>query len=88
MWKHLRERFQVVKVRVLYQRIPGRSSVDILRGLPEGSRISPTLFGIFVANLTHELKAQFPNATMRHNKGLRWIGAILYVDELCLISTN
>ena len=45
MWKHLRERFQVVKVRVLHPRISKNSSVTILRGVPEGSRLSPTLFG-------------------------------------------
>jgi len=88
MWKHLRERFHTVKVRVLHPRIPKSSSVDILRGVPEGSRLSPTLFGIFVADLIHELKVQFPNATITHNGGVRWIGGILYVDDLCLISTD
>ena len=61
MWKHLRERFRTVKVCVLHPRIPKSSSVDILRGVPEGSRLRPTLFGIFVADLIHELKVQFPN---------------------------
>jgi len=90
MWKHLRERFQVVKVRVLHPRISKISSVSILRGVPEGSRLSPTLFGIFVADLIHELKEKIPNATItpRHNGGVRWIGGILYVDDLCLISTD
>jgi len=88
MWKHLRERFQVVKVRVLHPRISKNSSATILRGVPEGSRLSPTLFGIFLADLIHELKEKFPNATITHNGGLRWIGGILYVDDLCLISTD
>jgi len=88
MWKHLREQFQVVKVRVLHTRIPKNSSVDILRGVPEGSRLNPTLFGIFVPDLIHELKEKFPNATITHNGGIWWIGGILYVDDLCLISTD
>jgi len=74
MWKVLRERFQVVKVRVLHPRIPKNSSVDILRGVLEGSRSGPTLFGIFVADLKHELKKFFPNTTITYNGGLRWIG--------------
>jgi len=41
-----------------------------------------------VADLIHELKVQFPNATITHNGGVRWIGGILYVDDLCLISTD
>jgi len=82
------ERFHIVKVRVLHPRIPKSSSVDILRGVPEGSRLSPTLFGIFVAELIHELKVQFPNATITHNGEVRWIGGIVYVDDMCLISTD
>ena len=35
-------------------------TVDILGGLPEGSRLSLILFGIFVADLVHELRAKFP----------------------------
>ena len=88
MWMHLRERFQVVKVHVLHPRISKNSSVAILRGVPEVSRLSPSLFGIFVADLIHELKEKFPNATIAHNGGLRLIVGILYVDDLCLISTD
>jgi len=88
MWKHLRQRFHAVNVLVLHPRIPKSSSVDILRGASEGSRLGPTLFRIFVADLIHELKVQFPNATITHNGGLRWIGGILYLDDLCLISTD
>ena len=88
MWKHLRERFHIVKVHVLHPRIPKSSSVDILRGVPEGSRLSPTLFGIFVADLIHELEVQIPDATITHNGEVRCIGGILYVDDLCLISID
>jgi len=41
-----------------------------------------------VADLIHELKVQFPTATITHNGGVRWIGGIVYVDDLCLISTD
>jgi len=88
MWKLLKEMFHVVKVRVLHPRIPTSSSGNILRGVPEGSRLSPTLFGIFMADLIHELRVQFPTATITHNGGVRWTGGILYVDDLCLISTD
>jgi len=39
MWKHLRKRFHIVKVRVLHPRIPKSSNVDILCGVLEGSRL-------------------------------------------------
>jgi len=69
VWKHFRERFQVVKVRVLHPQISKNSRVAILRGVPEGSRLSPTLFGIFVADLMHEIKEKIPDATIMHNGG-------------------
>jgi len=59
MWQHLRARFDKIKLQVLYSGISARHTVDILRGLPEGSRLSQTLFGIFVADLVHELRAEF-----------------------------
>ena len=45
MWHHLYNRFQ---------RVP------ILRGLPEGSRLSPTLFGLFAADLVNHLERKYP----------------------------
>jgi len=65
--------------------------VEILRslpeshGLPEGSRLRPTLFGIYVAERIPglELRAkfpllEFPEITSIDN--LNWIGAFLSVD--------
>ena len=100
MWHHLRARFDKIKLRVLHPGISARHTVDILRGLPEGSRLSPTLFGIFVADLVHELRTKFPHAVIHlghsppHPHTLRsrstthiWIGGLLYVDDLALLST-
>jgi len=90
MWHTLRLRFNIVKIRVLHPKIRQSSEVEILRGQLEGSRLSPTLFGIVVADLIHELQHRFrvPNATITHNGNSVWIRGILYVDDLCLISTN
>ena len=60
MWHHLRARFAKIKLQVLHPGISARRTFDILRGLSEGSRLSPNLFGIFVADLVHELRAKFP----------------------------
>jgi len=87
-WRALRLRFNIVEIRVLHPKIRQSSEVKILQGLPEGSRLSPTLFGIVVADLIHELQHWFPNATITHNGNIVWIGRIPYVDDLCLISTN
>jgi len=60
MWHHLRARIDHIRLRVLHPNIQEHQTVDILRGLPEGSRLSPTLFGIFVADLIHELQTKSP----------------------------
>jgi len=88
MWHALRLRFNIVEIRDLHPKIRQSSEVEILRGIPEGRRLSPTLFGIVAADLIHELQLRFPNATITHNGNSVWIGGILYVDDLCLISTN
>ena len=78
----------------MHPNIQEHQTVDILRGLPEGSRLSPTPFGIFVADLIHKLQTKFPHTVINLATGLQhngttkiWIGGILYVDDLALIST-
>jgi len=99
MWFHLRARFDKIKFQVLYPGIPTYHTVDILRGLPEGSHLSPTPFGIFVADLVHELQAKFavtylgrhqlhPHPhTLGPSSTHIWIGGLLYVDDIALMST-
>jgi hypothetical protein len=102
MWRHLKARFDKIKLRVLHPGISAHHTVDILRGLPERNRLSPTLFGIFVADLVHELRAKFPHNrlgviyrgqqspnphTLRPGSTTHiWIGGLLYVDDLALMS--
>ena len=81
MWHHLCNRFQRVKLRVLHPGIAPHQTVQILRGLPEGSRLSPTLFGLFAADLVNHLKRKFPAATILHKGQHLWVGGFLYVDD-------
>ena len=83
-WHHLRERFRTVSIRVLH---PGLSATERVE-VPEGSKLSPILFGIFAADLIRELERRFPNATISHGPQSIWVGGILYVDDLALISTD
>jgi hypothetical protein len=101
MWHQLRARLSKMLVRVLHPGIKKDEYATILRGLPEGSRLSPTLFGIVAADLIHFLRSEFPDATISHGpvgpppptpSGTAppttiWIGGLFYVDDLCLMST-
>ena len=60
IWHVLKENSRSVRVRVLHALIDQNDEVDIFCGLPGGSRLSPTLFGICVAELILELRAKFP----------------------------
>jgi len=70
MSHHLRARIDNIRLRVLHPKIQEHQTVVILRGLPEGSRLSPTLFGIFVADLIHQLQTQFPHPVINLAPGL------------------
>jgi len=90
-WHLLKENSRSVRVRVLHALVGQNDEVDILRGLPEGSRLSPTLFGICVAEFILELRAkfplhQFPQITSIDE--LNWIRAFLYVDDMVLIARS
>jgi hypothetical protein len=68
MWYHLRERFNRISVRVLHPGIPASSFVSSNRGLPEGSRLSPILFGIVAADLIRALQHAFPNVHIQQSR--------------------
>ena len=68
MWHHLRARIDNIRLRVLHPHVQEHQTVDILRGLPEGSRLSPTLFAIFVADLMNS-KLNFPTLLLTLHLG-------------------
>jgi len=73
-----------VRIRVLHALITAGDEVDILRGLPEGSRLSPTLFGICAAELIHEFHTKFPDlkfADITSIDNFSWIAVFHYVDD-------
>jgi len=77
-----------MRIRVLHPLIASRNEVEVLRGLPEGSRLTPTLFATFAADLICELQAQFPDIKMPTAPMLAWIGTIFYVDDAVLIARS
>jgi hypothetical protein len=88
MWELLKEHLRKMRIRVLHPLITARNEVEVLRGLPEGSRLSPTLFAIFAADLIRELQVKFPEITMPTAPVLTWMGTIFYVDDAVLIARS
>ena len=73
---------------MLHPSITADSEANVLRGLPEGSRLSPILFVIFAADLFRDLQLQFPEITMPTASALTWMGTIFYVDDAVLIARS
>ena len=88
MWMLLTGTYHLVQVRVLHPLLGPNRFTPIQRGLPEGSRLSPILFGIFMSELLRQLQKDFPHACTYTSKGNIWLGAITYVDDLVLISKS
>jgi hypothetical protein len=88
MWRLLTSTYHLVQVRVLHPLLGPNRFTPIQRGLPEGSRLSPILFGIFMSELLRQLEKDFPFAYTYTSKGNIWLGAIAYVDDLVLISKS
>ncbi len=76
MWDLLKEIPRKMRIRVLHPSITADCEVNVLRGLPEGSRLSPILFAIFAADLIRDLQLQFPEITMPTASALTWIGRV------------
>jgi hypothetical protein len=88
MWDLLKENSRKMRIRVLHPSISADSEVNVLRGLPEGSRLSPILFAIFAADLIRDHQLQFPEITMPTASALTWMGTIFYVDDAVLIARS
>jgi hypothetical protein len=58
------------------------------RGLAEGSAYSPRLYSIFLSSLLRKLKAQLPGTMCAGRQSLQWIGALAYVEDLCLCADS
>jgi len=99
MWYHLKARFDKIKLWVLHPGISERPgyTVDILRGLPEGSRLARLYLEYLSLILYTNSRAKFPAVIYSghhppnpHTLGSTtqiWIGGLLYVDDLALMWT-
>ena len=88
IWHLLKEISRKVRIRVLHVLTEEGDEVDILRGLPEWSRLSFTLFGKCAAELFHKLQSKCPELKFDDITSVDdfdWIGAFLYVDDMVLI---
>jgi len=86
LWQQLRALHLHHKVRVLHGHIPSSSFVNIEKGLPEGGRLSPLEWCLYIADLVHDLQRYFPHISLSPPQHLIFMDIILFIDDLCLIA--
>ena len=64
IWQQLRTLHLHHKIRVLHGHIPSSSFVNIEKGLPEGGRLSPLEWCLYIADPVHDLQQYFPHISL------------------------
>ena len=59
--------------------------VHIYKGLTEGVRLSPLLWGLYITDLLHSIQRDHPHLTLPHPYLMTLIVILLYDDDFCLI---
>jgi len=72
------------KIKVLRGHIPSSSFVNIEKGLPEGGRLSPLEWCLYIADLVHDLQRYVPHISLPSPQYLIFMTIILFKDDLCL----
>ena len=88
LWRILKETYRKIQIRVLHPLISEDKYTQVLRCLPKGSKLSPSLFAIFTSELITELQTKFPSAVTYASTGQVWAGAIAFVDDIVLVSDS
>ena len=86
--QHLHALHHTHRVRVLHGHIPEHEYITILKGLPEGSRLSPLLWALYVADLVRALQQSFPSVTLPSPQQLYFIAILLFMDDFALIASS
>ena len=84
--QHLRALHHSVKIRVLHGYNPRDKFAELLKGLTEGGRLSPLLWGLYISTLVHSLQARFPDVHIPPSHLYIYIIILLFVDDFCLIT--
>jgi hypothetical protein len=76
-----------IKLRVLHGHNAPDSYVNILKGLTEGGRLCPLLWGFYVADLVHTLQRSSRPLRPPPPHAAFFIGILLFVDDFVLLAS-
>ena len=64
LWKHLRTLHNNLQYRIHQTFVPPSSFINVVKGLTEGGRLSPLLWGLYISDLVRTLQQAFPHLTI------------------------
>ena len=88
IWQHLRALHHSIRIRVLHGHNAPTSYLNILKGLTEGGRLCPLLWGLYIADLVTTLQRSFPHISLPPPDLAFFIGILLFVDDFALIASS
>jgi hypothetical protein len=87
VWQHLRALHHTITLRVLHSHNAPDSYVNNLKGLTEGGRLCPLLWGLYVAILFTASNAPSPTSASPPPHAAFFIGILLFVDDFVLLAS-
>lgn len=82
LWRNIKLLYKNPRGRVLHPHIKENDTYNIETGLTEGSKLSPILYTFYINTLIQELESTGKGVHLKQ----RWMGALLYADDLALIA--
>ena len=64
LWQHVLAPHRTLKYRVLHDNAANNPYIEIKKGLTEGGRLSPLLWGLYVADLVNTIRRDFPGLAL------------------------
>jgi hypothetical protein len=88
LWQHVRALHHTLKYRILHGHAANNPYIEIFKGLTEGGRLSPLLWGLYIADLITTIRRDFPDTALPSPYALTLMAILLYVDDFCLIAST
>ena len=88
LWQHVRVLHHTLKYRILHGHTANNPYIEIFKGLTEGGRLPPLLWGLYIADLVTTIRRDFPDTALPSPYALTLMVILLYVDDFCLIASS
>jgi hypothetical protein len=86
--QHVLALHRTLKYRILHGHSENNPYIEIFKGLTDGVRLSPLLWGLYIADLVTTIRREFPDTVLPTPYAPTLMAILPYVDDLCLIASS